>query len=798
MSRDLDWEKFIELASERAKTKPARALVRAYADPLNFAKSPAIATQLQAETQEVSFMLSKDPLWSCLIDLEEYDQVLEALGRGSVIGLEGLVILKGWLIASETWEQTPREEIRGERLKKAIASLSSLSGPLQWISKVLAPDGTMAENASSRLQSLHHELRSTRKNIQEELGQIISSLQHKGVLQGDYTDLRDGRYVLPVKSSHQSEVSGILFDASVTKQTVFVEPQAISPLNNRLRQVQNQIVEEMEIILRTLSEKLKPFCEEFQSTFATLAYWDHVHAKSEMGTQYGGKSIELMIEDPAFVLHDVAHPLLFWSLPREKVVRNHIEFGGATRALVITGPNTGGKTVLLKTLGMAAQCARSGFPFPASRTPRVPFFDQIFSDLGDAQSIEQSVSSFSGHVQKFKSILESISGSGASLVLLDELNTATDPEEGAALARAILETLIRRGAMVVATTHDPRLKILAMNDKSRQIECASMAFDETSRTPQYQLQIGIPGRSRAIETAERLGLDSEVLTRARELLSSEHNQLESMLSQLEANVAETRRSKTEALTLEKSLKERTQETFGDLLDQTKRKLKRMLETAQDEVREKVRKLEESRSRRDIDQVRSDLSGEFTKNLAEIKEIEELVDLPASSESPGTEGVGAQTVGPKWTIGQNVLIPKYKSKGVIQDIIEQPGKGVQFKIQMGAMALKLTEDDIEATSGPAQKPKSKVTVEAASVSPPPQGASLDLRGKRLDVAMRELEQYLDQAFLSRAFSRVTIVHGLGTGAIRENTRKLLASLPYVKDFHDGGAGAGGTGATIVEF
>lgn len=811
-AKALEWDRFVELAAREARTEPGKARIRALVDASAWAGSAGSARVLQQETQETTPILDRDGLWGPLLDLTDPTETLGRLERGSVLEIAELVLIRRWLYALDSWVQTPREEIRGELLRKSLASLPDPHGSLQILDRILTPEGELSERASPRLASLYAEIRSLKRDISSMLDQLIKTFSQKGVLQESFTDVRDGRYVIPVKISSQGEIDGIIYEASASRQTVFVEPREVAPLNNRLRQRQNDLIQEIYAILEEASRKLKPFHGEIVLAVETLAHWDAVQARARIGLHYSGRMVQVT-EERAFLMHQTAHPLLWWSLDPPSIIRNEIDFGApltdegtrrrnapveTPRTLLLTGPNTGGKTVLLKTLGLAAICARTGFPFPATELPIMPFFTSIFADLGDPQSIEQHLSSFSGHVMRFKDILENVTDQ--SLVLIDELNSATDPEEGAALGRAFLETVMGRGAMIVTTTHDPHLKASAVADS--RILNASMQFDETARTPTYRIALGVPGRSRALETAARLGISPDVIALARGYLTREHLEFERMLSRLESDSREAERARKEAVAIReeaerfrKEWTERTESNVGEMLDRTRQKLRRILEQAQDDVRASVRKLDEMKTRREVSDTREKISDTYTaaSELLEAALHEEAPQVAEALDRKKKEKAPRPEAEELLKTGASVRIPKWKSTGTILSI-----EGGKLKVAMGNLQMTLSPDEVEPLPGARPKtPSAKIsglTSYSLDKTPPRQ---LDIRGKRLDEAMSEVEAYVDQSFRSGAVE-VTIVHGLGTGALREGTRKILSSAPYVKTFRDGGAGHGGTGATLVEF
>lgn len=800
--QSLDWEKLLEYATEQARTEPGFERLEALYDPENWASNPASAQMLQAETQEAIGLLDRDSLWGPLTDLASPTETLESLGKGSVLSPTQLGHLRRWLYAIDAWVSTNKDTIPGELFRKALNALGFLIDPrepIKTLDRILTADGELSENASTKLSALHQEIRELKKQITSQMERIVQKYAASGTLQDNVSDVHDGRYVIPVKVNEQSDVDGIIFGTSATRQTVFIEPAEISPMNNRLRTKQNELAQEAWEILDRVSRTLRPYHERIESAVDIIAAWDATAAKARLSRHYEGKTL-MVGEGGPFILRDSANPLLWWSLPVEKIARNDIEWGEPVRTLLLTGPNTGGKTVLLKMLGLAGICARTGFTFPGDEGQLVPFFDAFFVDVGDSQSIEAHLSSFSGHIERFKNILNRVTSQ--SLVLLDELNSATDPTEGAALGRAFLETVMARGALIVGTTHDPQLKALALNDD--RILNASMAFDEKSKSPSYRLVFGVPGRSRALETAERLGLPAEVLALARSYLTSEHNKFENMLARMERDAnelenarREANRLRDDAERLKREWTERTEKNVGELLERTRGKLRQILDVAQDEVRAKVKKLEEARSRKEVDQTRGTLNDAFSDAAERIESAlrEEAPDIAATLMATKPEPV----TGKEFRAGETVRVPKYKNLAQVLEV-----SGAKIRIQMGALQLTVSLGDIEKANdleakaaGVKQgKPGAKRTTLLDRPDAPEE--RIDLRGKRFDEAMSELEAYLDVAYRSGARGIVTIVHGVGTGAIREGTRALLKRLPYIKEYRDGGAGGGGAGATIVEF
>lgn len=804
----LEWDLFLDWALQHTRSVPGRILLERYRNPEDWAHTVEVCNILQTETSEISSLLGKPALWEPLNELADPDPVLERLEKSAVLEIQELVFLRRWLYAIDSWVQIPREEIASEHLRSVITKLTDPYESLRILDRILTPTGELSEKATPTLQALFSEIRNIKRAIGVVLDQLIRSLSQKNFLQDQFSDLRDGRYVIPVKINCQSEVAGNLYEASVSKQTVFIEPAQVTPLNNRLRQKQNELIQEIYALLKETSLKLQPFRDEIKQSVSILAHWDAVQARARVALHYSGRNLQITASRH-FRLKQTAHPLLWKTLRPEQIIRNDIEFGVESnppqQTFLITGPNTGGKTVLLKTLGLASICARTGFPFPGTHPLVVPFFETVFADLGDPQSLENKISSFSGHLLRFKETLDHATPN--SLVLFDELNSATDPKEGAALGRAILETLMQKGTLIVATTHDPHLKIYALNDP--RIVNASMAFDEHLRTPTFHLVLGIPGLSRALETAERLGISSSVIALAKNFLSKEHQEFETLLSKLQTESQETSRAKREAQhlleeaqRLKNEWTSKTQASVNDLLEKTRLKLRRVLEQAQDEVRAHVRKLDEARSRKDLDKSRGELNEAFSVAASRIESAfkEEAPEIAAELPHPLPEP--ARHLPQKFVQGMFVRVPKWKSTGTVLEVA-----GDKIKVALGNLQMTLSASDIDSLTETESKelrqqqerrlfrqhPSGYSTEEVPTPS-----AEIDLRGLRLEEAMSQLAHYLDQAFRSGARKEVTVVHGLGTGTIREGARKLIQSLPYVKSYRDAGVGMGGAGATLIEF
>lgn len=806
--KDLDWQVFLGYAADQARTPYGKARLYSLNSADTFAPTFERAQELQQETQEAYLLVDKEALWGPLRDLQEVHDDLDSLRKGGVLEVAALARLRGWLYCFDSWANYPRETA-GKLFKSAIQNLFDPHATLRVFDRVLTPTGELSERASPKLGTLFQQIREIKRDIAARMDTLTRDYAAKGLLQEKYSDVRDGRYVLPVKVSEQSKIEGRVAELSVSKQTVFIEPKEVEQLQTQLRRREAEASEEIFAILSQVSRQIQPFADPIEGSVDIVGYWDSVQAKARLAKRYGGKMITLS-GNRDWILQETVNPLLYWILEESQIVRNTVEIYAPQQMVLLSGPNTGGKTVLLKTLGLSALAARTGFFYPGAGKLAVPFFDSYFIDLGDPQSIEEHVSSFSGHVVKMKRILDGVGPK--SLILVDEMNSATDPEEGAALALAFVETVLsQEGAILVATTHDPRLKAMGVQDK--RVISASILFDEATLKPTYRVVFGAPGRSRALETAERLGMPKAVLDRARSFLSAEHRAFEGVLNSLQAQLETVEKARREANSLRDETErlkaeweEKVKVTVQDSIEKARAKLKHVLELAQIEVRETVRKIQSTKTHKQLDDVRRELNEAFE---AGEKRIDQSVNEAAPEFKEVLEQVETPAEAPKFERGVWVRVPKWKNVGEITEwdgkrakvalgVQQTAGMGKAFVVSVYPIEMEpLNERELKqvlgtkhtATSGVSSR--SKVTVQSEDVGRV--ADQIDVRGQRLDEAVRAVTTYLDHAFRSGK-TEVTIIHGLGTGALREGIRSLLKETNYVAHTQD----AGSTGATLVRF
>ncbi|MCI0345972.1 MAG: endonuclease MutS2, partial [Chloroflexi bacterium] len=657
-------------------------------------------------------------------------------------------------------------------------------------------NGEILDTASAKLGSLRAAVRVAYDRLRRRLDTIVGS-EIAGALQEPIVTLRNGRYVVPVRSDARSRVKGIVHDASGSGQTLFIEPLAIVELGNAWREA--QLAEEGEIarILDELSALIAAHAGELREALAALARFDFWAAKAKLAGDLDGTRAETA-DRPEVVLLSARHPGL-----TGRVVPIDIRLGEGYTALVVTGPNTGGKTVTLRTLGLLALMHQAGLHVPAAAGSRLPIFKDVFADIGDEQSIAQSLSTFSGHL---RAIIRIVAAAGpGSLVLLDELGAGTDPTEGSALAQALLDHFIRAGALVAATTHYAELKAYAHTTQGARN--ASVEFDLETLSPTYRLRIGLPGGSQAFAIAERLGLPPELVTDARSRLSESERAFEATL----AKIREAEGQTADALERARLAEARAAEALRSA-DEERRRARRERDEEIRKARDRAEELVES-LRTEVKSVRKTLDrGTVTAPAldAAMANLDGRVEeLPAPEAAPagGNANAGDDARdGPRraWQVGDQV---RSRSGGWQGRIVSLERGGRRASLEAGGMRVSVdTKDLVLAAAGgsdgqragagntrDATAASSIAALRLARAKAVP--SSLDLRGARVDEALAALDRYLDDAGLA-GLDAVTVVHGLGTGALRDATRSAAAAHPLVEEVRPGGRGEGGDGATIV--
>lgn len=679
------------------------------------------------------------------------------------------------------FEKVEEEEIALKRVPRLVEKLESIPDVTSELEASIREDGYVLDSASPTLHGVRVGIQKTEQDIRRQMDQYLTG-KNAQYLSDTIITIRNDRYVLPVKAEYKSVFGGTVHDQSSTGQTLFMEPQAVVNLNNKLREYQIQEKREVERILWELSQKLMPYTNSLHQNHYVLARLDVVNAKALYAHEL--RATEPIIDANNYVaLWQVWHPLL----EREKAVANDIILGEEYQAIVITGPNTGGKTILLKTVGVIQLMAQMGLYIPAGENSRVGVFTEIFADIGDEQSIEQNLSTFSSHMSNIVSILKQINDK--SLILIDEIGSGTDPQEGSSLAIAILDYIASKQSYVIASTHYPELKAYGY-DRPKTIN-ASMEFDGDTLQPTYQLLLGVPGRSNAFDISKRLGLPSIIIDQARGLLSEEDQDLNAMISDLEQK---RRRAQRDADKMRHQLELSTQllEDLQRETEQFQANKARLLE----EAKERANTLIEQ-SQDDADKILSEIRElQLRSKQSTVKEHEmiakktALKDLKHEQDLKKNKVLRKEKAKKAMQVGQSVEVLSFGQRGTLVEKVNDK----EWVVQMGIIKMKIAVEDLSPIAE-AQEAKQQVIVKSARTSHV--SSELDLRGKRYEEAMKDLELYLDAAILAN-YPRVTIIHGRGTGAIQQGVHKVLRSHRSVASFEFAPMNTGGNGATIVTF
>ncbi len=745
--------------------------------------SPALISLLLKQSAEARHLLTLEPDFSIrgALDVREAAR-MAAIGK--ILDPQALVEIQVTLAAARYVRNNQR------KLGKELPSLWDIADHIvelpsleSEIGRCITPTGEIMDSASPKLSDLRHQLKETKQQLLTRLEAIVKSPRGRRFIQEGFISEREGRYVIPVKSESRKEIKGIVHDISNTGATVFVEPWTTVELGNELRELTIEEKREVERILLSISTEVGTHEAEISQDVELLAEIDLILAKA----RYAGKvkaTEPVIAKDGVLSLVNARHPLL-----KGKAVPLSVEIGRDYSILVITGPNTGGKTVALKTIGLLTLMAQAGMPIPASGESCIPFFDGVFADIGDEQSIEQTLSTFSSHMGNIVRIIGA--STEKSLVLLDELGISTDPNEGAALARAILLHFLSRRTMAVTTTHYSDLKIFAHTTPG--LKNASLDFDPITLAPTYHLTMGIPGGSNALAIASQLGLSPEIISVARETLTKGTQEIEALLRDM---MGEKQKIEALRIALEKEnddaeklrgrlehelkeLKEREQ----SLLRETKDRLAEEAAELQIQIRDVASELKKAKSQESIEQAK--------RALAEVREqlkSEKWQPRPAHEDVPKEEVEAG-----KIAVGDRVWLRDMEMWG---NVLSLPDSEGQFEVQVGQTRLRLNIDNVDKVMPSAGKALPVSHVVKKDLSPKTRSYELDLRGKRAEEVAPELDSYLNDVSVAN-FSQVRIIHGFGTGVVRQIVRDILASHPLVKSFRPGGKGEGGDGVTVVE-
>jgi len=748
----------------------------------------------QTQTTEARYLLSVDADIS-IGGAHDMRSAAVSAARGSVLEPAQLLDVKSTLISARVMKRSLEKSHAVAPALADIASQMQLApGLVDAISKTLDPRGEVLDSASPKLSSIRRDLNVVHERLTTRLQRMVSDPNIAQMLQEPIVTQRDGRFVIPLRAEFKGRIKAVVHDQSSSGATLFIEPLTVVDLNNQRRELQLAERDEVRRILAALSAQVGEHAEEIQATVSCLAEIDLAFAKAKYSDQIDGCEPILA---PWREMHAGGHPgstmkLLAARHPLldpSEVVPIDLQLDDETFALVITGPNTGGKTVALKTAGLLVLMAQCGLHIPATSGSSLSIFDKVFADIGDEQSIEQSLSTFSAHISNIIRILSK--AGDKSLVLLDELGAGTDPQEGAALARALMIEFLQRPTTTLIATHYPEMKTFAHVTPG--VRNASVEFDLQSLQPTYHLTIGLPGRSNALAIASRLGLGDGIIARAREWVAPEELQAESLLDEIHRQRDQARQERQQAHESRQDV-DALREELRERLEQIEDERQTVLTQARDEAQLEVEAVQQ-----ELNSLRRRLKA-ASQPLEALKAVEEQIEsLEQVVHKPVIRVESSEPVEPLvLKLGEEVLIQTLDTKGVITGLGEQ-----EAEVQIGRLRLRARLEELAPVRNAAP---SKKKHQPMQVIPPPQSApaprapqppplELDLRGQRVDEALDELDRRLDAAFLT-GMPFVRIIHGKGTGRLRQAVREALSNNQYVASFEPGHPGEGGDGVTIV--
>jgi DNA mismatch repair protein MutS2 len=800
---DLSWIRLRELISDYAQSPEGLELV----DSLRPLPERSLAERRLAEVAEWMQLLD-DEADPPVYGLSDIRKAVDYATREGVLVAEDLeAIRRNCDVVARVSRFFKHRDEKAPLLAGVAELLDPCDDLREALGRAIEPGGRLSDDASPDLRRLRRSVKNHTERLKSSVDRLLKSDRFDTVLQDEYFTMREDRYVLPIRVGAKGSVDGIVHGYSSSGRTAYIEPSELIRLNNELRWAQIDVAEEENRILTRLSGMVARHADKLRRNTEVIAYLDLIGAIARFGDSYEG-TIPSFSDDRSLELHACFHPLLFLKFEDEKraeeenpTVSNDLLLDGERRVLVVSGPNTGGKTVLLKALGLATLMAKCGIPIAADENSSLPFYETLFTDIGDEQSIERDLSTFSGHLTNISDFLDECDD--GTLVLLDELFTGTDPLQGAALAVSLLEELARKGATTMVTTHLEGLKTLAL--QSELFANAAMGFDIETLEPTYHVTLGIPGSSFALRIADRLGFPQKLVERAREVLEGEgHLGVDEALTKLDEQVTRLRKEQNR---LEKArsdaehAKRKYQEKHKRLVEKDREALRTETRHLRDRLREvrevakkrlKEIKKDETITRQDVEAIRDELR----ESAEEVEEVREKVSKP----EPTPEGL--VPVDPDdLTPGMTVYAAPYRRNADLLEVHED-----EAIIQVGPMKANVDLDEVyypteEARrqhmrgSSRRQKPNDEKKREKPTAVPQTDRNTVDLRGLRVNEALEKLDLFLDSAYLQK-MGGVYIIHGHGTGALKRAVRGYLPESDYVHDFRPGERGEGGDGVTVA--
>lgn len=786
--KTLEYNKIIDQLTEYAASAPGKEMCRNLVPSSNYEE---IVTAQQETTDAVARIRQKGSL--SLSGIRDIRDSLKRLEIGSSLGIMELLSISSLMnvaARAKAYGRHEESELPDDSLEPMFQALEPLTPVNNEIKRCILSEDEISDDASPGLRHVRRSMKNIQDRIHGQLNSILNSA--RSYLQDAVITMRDGRYCLPVKSEYKSHVSGMVHDQSSTGSTIFIEPMAIVKLNNDLRELEIQEQKEIEAVLADLSNQVAPYTQELAIDLELLTKLDFIFAKAALSRHYRC-SAPVFNKKHIINIKDGRHPLL----NPDTVVPINISLGKDFDLLIVTGPNTGGKTVSLKTVGLFTLMGQAGLHIPAFEGSQLSVFEEVFADIGDEQSIEQSLSTFSSHMTNIVKILDTADSN--SLCLFDELGAGTDPTEGAALAIAILSFLHNMKCCTMATTHYSELKVFALTTPG--VENACCEFSVETLRPTYRLLIGIPGKSNAFAISQKLGLPSYIIDDAKTHLEAKDETFEDLLAHLEESrvTIEKEQAQIQSYKMEieklKARLERKEEKLDEQRDRfirdAKEEAQKILRDAKETADQTIRNINKLG---DTAGLTKQLEAERTKLREKLGGVEKDLGLGSQQQKKP-----AKTVSPKkLKLGDGVRVLTMNLNGTVSSLPNAKG---DLYVQMGILRSLVNIKDIQlldepAVTGPAISNKTgsgKIRMsKSSSISP-----EVNLIGMTVDEAMPVLDKYLDDAYLSH-LNQVRVVHGRGTGALKAAVHKRLKKLKYVKEFRLGEFGEGDTGVTIVTF
>ncbi|MEB7433956.1 endonuclease MutS2 [Staphylococcus pasteuri] len=731
------------------------------------------------ETDEISQIYNKHRLPS-LSGLSKVAQYIHRSTIGGVLNVTELTAIKRLIQVQNQFKTfynqllEEDEEVKYPILDSNMAQLPILTDLFKDINEK-CDTHDLFDHASYELQSIRSKISSTNQRIRQNLDRVVKSQANQKKLSDAIVTVRNDRNVIPVKAEYRQDFNGIVHDQSASGQTLYIEPSSVVEMNNQISRLRNDEAVERERILTELTGQVAAEADALLTAESIMGHLDFLIAKARYARSIKGTKPTFHKERTVY-LPNAYHPLL----DQNTVVANTIEFIDDIETVIITGPNTGGKTVTLKTLGLIIVMAQSGMLIPTLDGSQLSVFENVYCDIGDEQSIEQSLSTFSSHMKNIVEILKDADKN--SLILFDELGAGTDPSEGAALAMSILDHVRSLGALVMATTHYPELKAYSYNREG--VMNASVEFDVESLSPTYKLLMGVPGRSNAFDISKKLGLSLHIINRAKTMIGTDEQEINNMIESLEKN---SKRVDEQRIELDRLVKEA--QTTHDELEKQYQQYQNYEKSLMDEAKEKANQRVKSATK-EADAILKELRELRDKKGADVKE-HELIDkkkqLDDQYEAKSIKQHVQKQKYDKIQAGDEVKVLSYGQKGEVLELVGDE----EAIVQMGILKMKLPIEDLEKMKKKKEKPTKMVTrANRQTVK-----TELDLRGYRYEDALIELDQYLDQAVLSN-FEQVYIIHGKGTGALQKGVQQHLKRHKSVKTFRGGMPSEGGFGVTVA--